>query len=1293
MTRRSKPFTEVEADDLRMRYMQIISPTSEGATIASGPAESHNLPRSLGPQAAPFGARSDGSFVENLDWKLASSTALSRFLDWEAKDTHGIFLVTGLPGCGKSMLLEAIARGLEQKTARPSFGVAYFFCNRNTRDTDWENPTTVVASLVGQLVRQQPYLLEHLIQAHGSVDDKEFNQERQFHTMATALYSMIQDPQFIPTLFLVNAIDQCCPNMDLTEVRDDEDLLDLLYLISITSSSQKVRWVVSGTDSLQADKEELNTILHLNLDVDTAMQPVADAYSDHMANILMRDIIRGNEDFRHDIERILCTKSQGNFLWIRLACKIVQSMRAPSSAFYIIEKLPSSVKNLLSYAMDRIPKYHPGFNEDCHNILCTVATAYRPLSTKELEEIIGPRLMVKSEFIIRNYCVPFLEVHDGRILLSHQCVKDFLYYKASHFSDTGYFDRRIIRGCQGRLSALARKTKRPTAFSMSQDEEDLSLAIHYAALYWSSHLSRLRPGQIDKVDEVGFLSDSDNVIQWLDLLTSSTDLMRALVQMEKLEWTNKPSWDQLYDSCFLAGVRYAFDSIYCRLFAESPGEIHPKNSLLFMPDSSDPGLLKYKPKWLKLLPIGRQRRPGITFRNNGHTNYVQSCAYSFDGRWLASGSDDKTVRIYNRFGQIRNEITKFNDGVRVVQFSSEGHLVTVEHNYVKIWKPVIATLEKTITESDLGSSSSSFTSAAFSRDARKLAISRGNQVGIWYVSSYVLSKEWETEHEITCLKFSNNGRLALASFGLGGSSGSLAIFSPDDGTKLYEMRAEEPLNINDICYSPDSRLISAALDSGNVMVWKADRDDSAPRSFANHKKSARSVSFSPDSVHLASAFDDTTVRVYDLSNPADDQKAQIFCGHEREVMCVSWSPVGPFLASSSADKTVRTWYWDTDAMNSSSPGHKQPITIVKFSQDEKLLASGSIDGQVCLWDGDTGHHLRSLEGHDGQILWLFFSRDGQRLGSTSEDSSVIIWNTSTGMQMYKLQHDYEWVRCATYSNNQELLASASDDCIVRLWDLSEDIHNRLRKLEGSSSESDRDWEQPKETNIDDNDDWSIVSGPGTGKGSPRQFRGHSGRVHTIAFSTDDKYLVSGGYDRTIRMWCLIHQGLSNEESNKQSAAYRIFNLDDPVSAVAVSLNGQHLVSSSSSSIQIWDIESGTCLRESKGGPFTSLQLNSDNLDWVLTEKGPLCLKPTKDDAELWPSSWPPWSLQSDWIRWKDKKALYIPRHHQPTGNGILTSRVQGHSVAIGCGSGEVHLLVFVKGAEFGWGNNHDFKEV
>jgi WD40 repeat protein len=119
-------------------------------------------------------------------------------------------------------------------------------------------------------------------------------------------------------------------------------------------------------------------------------------------------------------------------------------------------------------------------------------------------------------------------------------------------------------------------------------------------------------------------------------------------------------------------------------------------------------------------------------------------------------------------------------------------------------------------------------------------------------------------------------------------------------------------------------------------------------------------------------------------------------GHSDWVRSVAFSHDSTRLASASDDSTVRIWDARSGKSLQTLEGHSGRVWSVAFSHDSTRLASASIDSTVRIWDARSGKSLQTLEGHSDSVYSVAFSHDSTRLASASNDRTVKIWDARSG---------------------------------------------------------------------------------------------------------------------------------------------------------------------------------------------------------------------------------------------------------------------------------------------------------
>lgn len=238
---------------------------------------------------------------------------------------------------------------------------------------------------------------------------------------------------------------------------------------------------------------------------------------------------------------------------------------------------------------------------------------------------------------------------------------------------------------------------------------------------------------------------------------------------------------------------------------------------------------------------------------------------------------------------------------------------------------------------------------------------------------------------------------------------------------------------NDIAFSPDcltmvlvTSYISSKINEDFIISRYHEKPLNCPimlydpitgefqRKLGNHAKPINCIRFSRDGRFLASASDDKTIGIFDVT---EDYQKRIFKGHTGEVNSLAFSPDGKILLSGSNDCTIKLWDAEQGTTIKSIAGYSSFVRSVDFSRDGKIFATCS-DNIIRIWDAKTFQCLNTLKEHFYEIHTVRFSPNGRYLLSCDSTEYlevtgsrlVILWNPQSGKPIRK-----EYIRSQSYS--------------------------------------------------------------------------------------------------------------------------------------------------------------------------------------------------------------------------------------------------------------------------------------
>jgi len=368
----------------------------------------------------------------------------------------------------------------------------------------------------------------------------------------------------------------------------------------------------------------------------------------------------------------------------------------------------------------------------------------------------------------------------------------------------------------------------------------------------------------------------------------------------------------------------------------------------------------------------------------GHTNYVYSVAFSPDGKYVLTGSGDKTAKLWDAStgAQVRT-FSGHTASVESVAFSPDGKYVLTgsDDATVKLWEASTGTEVRT-----LSGHTNYVLSVAFSLDGKYvLTGSADNTAKLWDASTGTEVRTFSGHTgPVKSAAFSPDGKYVLT----GSFDGTAKLWEVATGAEVRTFSGDTSYLIWSVAFSPDGMYVLIGSADGTAKLWDA-ATGAEVRTFSGHRANVSSVIFSPDGKYVLTGSADNTARMWDA---ATGTEVRIFSGHTSYVESVAFSPDGKYVLTGSADDTARLWDIATSADLHILSGHTTGVSSVAFSPDGKYVLTGSGDKTAKLWDIAAGAEIRTFSGHTNTVTSVAFSPDGKYVLTGSDDATAKLWD-------------------------------------------------------------------------------------------------------------------------------------------------------------------------------------------------------------------------------------------------------------------------------------------------------------
>ncbi|HST19482.1 MAG TPA: WD40 repeat domain-containing protein, partial [Blastocatellia bacterium] len=402
----------------------------------------------------------------------------------------------------------------------------------------------------------------------------------------------------------------------------------------------------------------------------------------------------------------------------------------------------------------------------------------------------------------------------------------------------------------------------------------------------------------------------------------------------------------------------------------------------------------------------------------GHSAFVVSVKFSPDGRYILTGSIDKTARLW--------DVSTGREIRRLVQGDSKN---------------------------------SSITSVAFSPDGR--FILTGGQFDqtarLWDAATGKALKDFKDANWLYSVAFSPDGRSVLtAGDNNRREDNSPRLWDVATGQEIRRFGGYSIGGVKSAAFSSDGRFVLTGCGDSTARLWDVATGNEVRR-FEGYSSGVYSVAFSRDGQSILTGSEDQSMRLWDVATGGETRQ---FVGHTSSIYSVAPSPDGRYILTSSGtdfggkfDNTVRLWETATGAeIVRYSPGDSRLISVrsIAYSPDGNTVAIGISDylneNPLVLLDIAKRKEIRRFLGDS--VASIAYSPDSRFIlaAGTSMDGTARLWDIATGEEVKRFKGPKSQVAYSTfvaYSPDGKYVLTTNDQD-TRLWDVA--TGNEIRRF-------------------------------------------------------------------------------------------------------------------------------------------------------------------------------------------------------------------------------------------------------